>query len=353
MIYLSAACLLAMFVVMTTCGVLLWRRRNETADYSRIIQAIFSWISALVSLMFVFRTFNHTTVVDEQFLAPEHTFLSLIFQMAFFIYPLALIKPKDSRLKTYVSLFGLPTILVVIGMCAGIPYTPIYTHAQLAENILKPDVIFRLTVLFVMLFYGFVLFFIKYDFKNSSASKGFLMHYAFGIFSLGAVFFFIQFTHSQFLMLLHQVVWMIFFMAITYYELKSRLFKSESNAQQPTEEKKTTDHLWDSIINLLENEEEWRNPDMTLTLLSEKVFSNRTYVGDAFKRNTGIGFSEYMSKRRIEYVTEQLKLNPDADAKSLFFYAGFRSYSTAWSNFRRITGMTVAEYIAAQNHLQA
>ena len=72
---------------------------------------------------------------------------------------------------------------------------------------------------------------------------------------------------------------------------------------------------------------------------------NRTYVSNSFKRNAGVGFSEYISRRRVGYVVEVLDNDPEADVQSLFFYVGYRSYSTAWDNFRRVTGMTVGEYV--------
>ena len=56
--------LLLMTIGLTACGILLWRRRKETGDYSRHIQAIFSWLSALTTFVFIFRTWNESLVVD-------------------------------------------------------------------------------------------------------------------------------------------------------------------------------------------------------------------------------------------------------------------------------------------------
>ena len=57
----------------------------------------------------------------------------------------------------------------------------------------------------------------------------------------------------------------------------------------------------------------------------EILQSNRIYVGNAFKQNTGMTFAKYLSKRRIDYVMTILKEEPDADIQELFNYAGIAS----------------------------
>ena len=53
MLYVASILLVLMVVVLITCGVLLWKRREETGDHSRSIQAILSWISAFFAFMFM------------------------------------------------------------------------------------------------------------------------------------------------------------------------------------------------------------------------------------------------------------------------------------------------------------
>ena len=57
----------------------------------------------------------------------------------------------------------------------------------------------------------------------------------------------------------------------------------------------------------MDKNEKWRDPNMSLNTLSEILQSNRTYVGDAFKQNTGMTFAKYLSKRRIDYVMTILR----------------------------------------------
>ena len=54
--YIITVLLVLMTITFITCGILLWRRRAETGDYSRTIQALFSWVSAFFTFTFIFRT---------------------------------------------------------------------------------------------------------------------------------------------------------------------------------------------------------------------------------------------------------------------------------------------------------
>jgi AraC-like DNA-binding protein len=93
------------------------------------------------------------------------------------------------------------------------------------------------------------------------------------------------------------------------------------------------------------NNEKWRDPNLSLSSLSEVLESNRTYVGEAFKRNTGMTFIEYLTKHRIDYIVARTKDDPKADIHQLFNHVGYRQRSTAWRNFQKITGMTPTEFV--------
>lgn len=366
----------ALLVLMTAglavCGFLLWRRRKETGDYSRTIQAVLSWVSAFFTATFLFRTWAGTSTADGAFFEPEHTFIPLLAQMTYFLYPLEVIKPAVSRIKVYAFLFVPLLALFFVGMCAGVEYTPIYTYTDLWQHIWEPNVLLRLVTLTVMLFYAFSLFFVPYNWKSSSVSKKFILNYAVGFSLMGVLHFSIQITHSYWLVVMHHLVWMSLFLAVARYELKERLVvlqESDENSSvevaaentpvdvdtsvENVEEdalevtdKPQADELWEKILVVLDQQEQWRNPELTLTSLSRLVFSNRTYVGDAFKRNAGLTFSEYIAKRRIGYVADALRENPHSDVKELFHYAGYRSRSAGWENFHKIMGASPSEYIA-------
>ena len=344
--YIATLFLVLMTATLAVCGVLLWRRRKDTGDYSRYIQAVFSCVSALFALTFVFRTWSETTTADSAFFEPEHTFVPILIQMLFFFYPLEVIKPTVSRAKVYMFLFAPLFMLVFVGMFAGIEYTPLYTYADIWQHIEEFNVWFRIITLIAMLFYCFSLFFVPYDKKRSGADSKFIMMYALGFCLIGLLHFSIQISHVYWLILLHQIVWIAFFVAVAYYELKERLIAPQT-AMDPKKivVDTTEDKLWMQILTLLDDAENWRNPELSLISLSELVGVNRTYVGEAFKRNVGMTFVEYITKRRISYVADSLRKNPEANIKDLFNHVGYRQRSTAWRNFQKIMGVTPAEFV--------
>ena len=345
MLYIATFFLSLMTLGLIICGILLWRCRKETHDYSRTIQAIFSWVSAFFAFTFIFRTWAGSLTVDGAFLEPEHTFVPIFIQMIFFLYPLEVMKPLINPIKVYILLFTPLLAIAVVGMCAGIVYTPIHTYEDLWAHIAEPNVLFRLFALIVMLFYCFSLFLVRYDWRQSSADRNFIRKYAIGFCLIGLLHFTIQVTHSYVAQLMHQLVWMAFFFSITYYELKERLVSTAKESLPDTAAKAEGDELWQRIVNLMDEEGGWYNPEISQSYLATRLFSNRTYIGDAFKRNTGMSFRDYQIKRRIDYVVEQLKLNPHANLQELFFRMGYRDRSTAWRNFRKMTGMSPTEFI--------
>lgn len=347
--YIATIFLICMTVTLVGCGILLWKRRKETGDYSRIIWAVFSWVSAFFTLTFIMRTWQETTTVDGAFFEPEHTFVPLLMQMTFFLYPLEVMRPTVSRSLVYALLFSPLLLLVFIGLFTGIEYTPLYTYTDLWTHLGEFNVWFRLFALLMMLFYCFSLFLVPYDWRRSSADKKFIFRYAGGFCLIGVLHFSIQLSHAYVFVLLHQMAWISVFVSIAYYELKERLVVSSpkmvatpSESASPDSE---NDELWTRIIEIMESNNEWRNPDINLSTLSQQAFSNRTYVSESFKRHTGMTFNEYLAKRRIDYVAEELKQHPDTNIQELFIKAGYRHRSTAWRHFQKQKGISPTEYI--------
>lgn len=347
--YIATVLLVLMTIGLIVCGILLWRRRKETGDYSRYIQALFSWVSAFFTFTFILRTWTETTTADGAFLEPEHTFVPIFIQALFFLYPLEVINPIAGRTKVYACLFVPLLMLVLVGMCAGIEYTPLHTYADIWQHIDEFNVWFRLLSLIIMLSYAFALFLVPYDWRRSSADRKFIMSYATGFCLIGVLHFSIQLSHAYWLTLLHQLVWMAFFFGVAYYELKERMIVSPSVQDYLKPDTASSDfvddELWVKIMNIVEENEGWRNPDMDMSFLTKQLFSNRTYVREAFRHHTGMTFGEYLTKRRIDYVAEELRQHPDANIQNLFIKAGYRNRTTAWRQFQKLKDLSPTEFV--------
>ena len=175
----------------------------------------------------------------------------------------------------------------------------------------------------------------------------FILKYSLGFCSIGLLLFGLFITHARIFTILHQLSMLFFFFWLIWYELKERLPIPEYDRISGVKDEQydVIDKLWVDVTHLLVEQQGWRNPELSLQSLSEELASNRTYLGEAFKKFAGCTFSEYVAKRRIEYVVSELKRNPKANLQALFSYAGFRQRSTAYRNFQKIMGVTLTEYL--------
>ena len=79
-------------------------------------------------------------------------------------------------------------------------------------------------------------------------------------------------------MLAHQLVWFAFFIAVAHYELVERLMSPQA-ALKPEVSKDSDpvdDRLWKQIILILDDHEKWRDPNLSMSTLSELLESNQT-----------------------------------------------------------------------------
>lgn len=298
------------------CSLIVWKLRSEVNDLSRIMLSLLCSIFTIFSAIFLFRIISNTNPIEGLYLVPEDLFGSILLQLSFCLYPFVIYHPKSNRAKIYSALFVLPLGIVSIGVFSGINYTELISYSFIWDNINKPDVLFRLLSLFLTVFYGFTLYILPFDKSKRNSDKRFINFYSLGMLSTAVFLTFGQLTHNYVLILLHYIIVLLFFSAIVWYELRIR--HKTDNIQENED-----DQLWNSIMTILEENEGWRDNEMSLTFLTTKVLSNRTYIEKAFNRNCGMSFYKYISKRRIDYITETLK-------KILKLM--FRIYSITWAS---------------------
>lgn len=103
-----------------------------------------------------------------------------------------------------------------------------------------------------------------------------------------------------------------------------------------TEQSKNNITLVKNIVNILENN--YSNPDISLTLLSSMTGFSEPYISKQFKKITGTNYIKYLSKIRIEKAKEFLNsgMSPQETAEK----CGFSNLHTFRRVFREQTGHT-------------
>ena len=83
--------------------------------------------------------------------------------------------------------------------------------------------------------------------------------------------------------------------------------------------------------------------DLTLTQVARAVNSSTFYFCKVFKKATGINFTDFVSRIRIEKA-KNLALNPNLRISEIAFEVGFQSLTHFNRVFKKITGLSPTEY---------
>ena len=227
--YLAILLFAVMAIGLTVCGCLLWQKREATGDRSRTLLALTGWAAAFVGVLYIFRTCAGTLPVSAPLLAPEQVFFPYGWLMLLLLYPLELIQPVGSRSNLYLRMFAPLALMLILGICGGVTYTPLLSVDEVWQHIGRADVAFRLLALAVLPFYGFRLCRVRYRWEETYTDKVFLRLFASALCLMGLLQIAVQLTLSYGLFLLQGVVWMLFFFGITWYELRERLWVRRAN----------------------------------------------------------------------------------------------------------------------------
>lgn len=122
---------------------------------------------------------------------------------------------------------------------------------------------------------------------------------------------------------------------------------SENTPKETNEEPENTENnerigeLFVQIENLMRAEKFFKQKDISLSQIAERLNTNKTYVSQAINRIAGIPFNEYIGKYRIEEATRIISdTENDVPLKQLADELGFNSVSVFYKTFSKETGLT-------------
>lgn len=53
---------------------------------------------------------------------------------------------------------------------------------------------------------------------------------------------------------------------------------------------------------MYQTQEIWRDPNTTVESLSADIGTNRIYVANSIRENTGLTFNDFLNKKRVEFM---------------------------------------------------
>lgn len=330
------------------CGGMLWLKRREVSDLSRTFLAAFALIAGLLSVA------RLAKFVIEPGYAPYHELLSPFLVVAglyaitlFLTYPVEVIRPRLLRGWRIVLPF-VPAILLTLPSLLGLEYQTILSLDDLKAHLSEPNVLLRFLGLAILLVISLLLLAIPHNWRATSADSRWILRTALIAQVISVLYFSQAFTSSPIALALH-LLWLIIAMCyFTWYELSERL----SPIPMPEQIGGGTapagkGNLWQQVCTVMDLEEAWRNPNMTVEVLSRQLGTNRIYVARAIKEHAGMTFNDFMNSKRVAFITVALRQNPSQSLLELYFAAGFRSRDTARRNFVKFMGCSPTEYIAS------
>lgn len=120
------------------------------------------------------------------------------------------------------------------------------------------------------------------------------------------------------------------------------------SASQPPKYKLSTERcleLEQQIINKLENEKIYKNPNLTIESLTEQLNSNKSYVSEAINRSRFGSYYALVNHYRIENAIEMFKENPKMKIEEVAKSSGFSSNSVFSQVFKRSKGVSPTQFI--------
>ncbi|MBP7506590.1 MAG: AraC family transcriptional regulator [Prolixibacteraceae bacterium] len=145
---------------------------------------------------------------------------------------------------------------------------------------------------------------------------------------------------------------LVFIYIFGFYGLKQEdLFKRKNNPsilpkpQTLNISISSREKIKNSLLHYFEKDSPYLNPDLNMTLLSEKIKIPKHHITEVLNNDMDKNFFQFVNEYRIEAVKIKLidPKNPYS-IEAIGYECGFNSKSTFFSVFKNITGMTPSEY---------
>ncbi len=136
--------------------------------------------------------------------------------------------------------------------------------------------------------------------------------------------------------------------AVAYAALhRAALFtfeKTPARHRHNAPDKETLEQLLRQVVEKMEKDKVYLDPDLSLVRLAQSVQSSARFVSRAINEHTGKNFSEFVNTYRVEHAKRLLASDPEAKAALLAYDCGFHSISAFYTAFRQHTATTPHQF---------
>lgn len=105
--------------------------------------------------------------------------------------------------------------------------------------------------------------------------------------------------------------------------------------------------LYDRLIDLMEEEKIYRNPELNRDMICKLLNTNHTYLNKAIRLNSdGLSLSDFINSYRVRHAATLLTEQPDLSITEIETQVGFSSRATFYRVFKQHYGKSPHEYRA-------
>ena len=337
-------------------AILLFIKHHTPKERSQWYIVTFFAISALAALIEVFVILKTQRTLDNNHLFDPRLILTGACTLSFLIiYYLELLRPHWLNLKRYFIIL-LPDILalfiVILGLFRG-NILHIHSISDMHSAWNSIDFIARFALSILPLIHVFWLMSLCMRGHAGYKCPRIMMRGTMLISAALCITFFLSRGLNLFAAYMaHEVIFITLGVMLIYVEHYERLHiplekvrKYYVENQIPNTTEVTVSQAAERLQSLMADPDIWKDSEINGDKLARLAGTNRTYLQQAAKELGFTGLTEMIRRRRIDYVCEQLRIDPNASIQDLFYDAGYRSRTTAWRNFSDIVGCTPTEFV--------
>lgn len=333
------------------CAALLIARRKD-GDQSRVMLAVSFIIWGVLMLSSLVFHYRDPGVIEGGVLSIISLNVTFFVLLAMLLYPITVLR-GNIKMKIYLFVIGLWVALNVLLLIADIEFREFSSFGEIFDHLGEFNVILRLGIVFVFFLMSFMLFYVPYIYTQSRVSVRWIRWFCIAMQGCTVLYGIWIMTGSDLIRLVMQIYLLAFALAMTYQELFKRIpvekqisGNTDENGCRKSDIKCAIDSpLWTKMMQVLEAQTLWRNPDLTLVELATIVGTNRTTLSKLIQTAGFDGFYAFVNYCRIKEFISIIEHQKIKSIQETFFDVGFRSKSTALRYFRQETNTTPSEYL--------
>ena len=341
--------------VQLMAAVLIYIKHHEPQDRSwRYIFAFFI-ISTIASVGEIIMMTHNTVPLDYyKILHPPIIIPGFYIFMLLLCYIIEIINPRWLNFKRAAILF-LPSAVLALYVMYYVhigEITNIYSISRLTTEITTPNVLARILFISMYIPYAIMMIVMRFKWKKPRIQK-YIDVLVLYVVLMGASYIFSRGLQTFEGYIIHELLYLLLTITILYTEHYERLHIPLESVRTYYQQSDILDNTMITVNVVAHNLRElmndpniWQDPELTADKVVKLVGTNRTYIQHAARQLGFANLSDMVHRRRIDYICECLRKDPNANIQDLFWDAGYRSRATAWRNFTNIVGCTPTEFIA-------